>query len=133
ADEKFVVRDTLTEDGRVGKIIDVQGLASIKPVMHNRWTAVCGKTLLKPGDWVRTDNRGANAATLRIVKQSQVILGPASLVEIVIPTRIRIHSGEFEVTVGSMESLEVVGPGDEKLAVQGTQIFRVKNEKLPRL
>ena len=87
AEEKFVVRDTLTEDGRIGKITDVQGLVAIKPVMHGRWTAVCGKTLLKPGDWVRTDNRGANAATLKIVKDSQIILGPGSLVEIVSPTQ----------------------------------------------
>ncbi len=133
AEEKFVVRDTLTEDGRVGKIADVQGLVSIKPVMHNRWTAVCGKTLLKPGDWVRTDNRGANAATLKIVKQSQVILGPASLVEVVSPTQVRVTNGEFEATVGEKDTLEIVGPGDDKVAVKGTQLFRVKNEKLARL
>lgn len=133
ADEKFVVRDTLTEDGRIGKIADVEGLVSIKPVMHQRWTAVCSKTLLKLGDWVRTDNRGANAAMLKIVKQSQVILGPGSLVEFVSPTQIRVTTGEFEVTVGEKDTLDVVGPGDEKVAVQGTQIFRVKNEKLARL
>ncbi|MGE5191680.1 MAG: VIT domain-containing protein, partial [Deltaproteobacteria bacterium] len=133
AEEKFVVRDTLTEDGRVGKIVDAQGLVCVKPVMHSRWTAVCGKTFLKPGDWVRTDNRGANATTLKIVKQSQVILGPASLVEIVSPAQVRVHSGEFEVRAGEKDSLELVGPDGEKVAVTGTQIFRVRNEKLARL
>ena len=84
--------------------------------MHSRWTAVCGKMLLKPGDWVRTDNRGANAATLKIVKQSQITLGPGSLVELVSPTQVRIHSGEFEVSVGDKDALELVGPGEERLA-----------------
>lgn len=58
----FVVGDTLTEDGRIGKVTDVQGLVSIRPVMAERWTLVCGNILLKPGDWLRTDLRGANAA-----------------------------------------------------------------------
>ena len=133
ADEKFVVRDTLTEDGRIGIITDVQGLVSIKPVMHDRWTPVCGKTILKPGDWVRTDNRGANAVTLSIVKQSQFILGPGSLVEVVSPTQVRVHAGEFESTAGENDVLELVGPGKEKVAVKGTALFRVKNDKLVRL
>ena len=32
--DKFVVRDTLTEDGRVGKVVDAQGIVTVKPVMH---------------------------------------------------------------------------------------------------
>ena len=31
--EKFVVRDTLTEDGRIGKLTDVQGIVGVKPVL----------------------------------------------------------------------------------------------------
>ena len=37
-DDAFVVRDTLTEDGRVGNVTDVQGVVAVKPVMHERWT-----------------------------------------------------------------------------------------------
>ena len=33
-DDAFVVRDTLTEDGRVGNVTDVQGVVAVKPVMH---------------------------------------------------------------------------------------------------
>ena len=32
-EDLFVVGDTLTEDGRIGKVSDVQGMVSIKPVM----------------------------------------------------------------------------------------------------
>ncbi len=54
-EEKFVVRETLTEDGRVGKVTDLQGVVNIKPVLHQRWTPVGTHLLLKPGDWLRTD------------------------------------------------------------------------------
>ena len=91
APEKLVVRPTLTEDGRVGKVADVQGLVSVKPVMHQRWTPVTTNLLLKPGDWVRTDLRGANAVALRLVPQTNVILGPGSLVEVAKPTQVRLH------------------------------------------
>jgi Flp pilus assembly protein TadD len=138
APDKFVVRDTLTEDGRIGMIAEVQGLVSLKPVMHERWTTVCGKTLLRPGDWVRTDNRGANAAVVKLVKQSQLILGPGSLVEVVSPTQVRVHTGELEATVGEGDTLNLVGPDNEKFAMQPgetrkTHVFRVKNDKLAML
>ncbi len=138
APEKFVVRDTLTEDGRIGMIAEVQGLVLLKPVMHDRWTTVCGKTLLQPGDWVRTDNRGANAAVVKLVKQSQLILGPGSLLEIVSPTLVRVHSGEFEAAVGEADTLTLVGPGHEEIVVPTPSagkmpVFRVKNDKLARL
>ena len=29
---------TLTEDGRIGKVTDVQGIVAIKPVLAERWT-----------------------------------------------------------------------------------------------
>jgi len=130
ADEKFVVSDTLTDDGRIGKVVEVQGLVSIRPVMQERWTAVCEKLLLRPGDWIRTDNRGANAVQVQLVKQSRLILGPGSLVEVVSPTLIRAHSGEFEVTPAEGAQLEVVGPGDQKATVQKPQVFRIKDDKL---
>src|SRR6266542_747170 len=65
AAEKFAIADTLTEDGRIGKVTDVQGIVSVKPVLHERWTPVREHLVLKPGDWLRTDARGANATALR--------------------------------------------------------------------
>ena len=71
-EEKFVVRDTLTEDGRIGKVTDVQGVVSRQAGAAPALDAgVAPTSLLKPGDWVRTDLRGANAAALRLVKRTR--------------------------------------------------------------
>ena len=60
-ESKFVVAKSLTEDGRIGKIVDAQGLIVLRPALASRWTPVGRETLLKMGDWIRTDIRGANA------------------------------------------------------------------------
>src|SRR5207253_3323082 len=96
--EKFAIVDTLTEDGRIGKVTDVQGIVTIKPVLHERWSPVREHLVLRPGDWLRTDARGANATALRLVKQTGVILGPKTLVELIGPKQIRLIEGEIEIT-----------------------------------
>ena len=129
----FVVGDTLTEDGRVGKVTDVQGIVSVKPVMHRRWTPVATHMLVKPGDWVRTDVRGANAVTLRLVKQTDVTLGPGSLVEVIKPGQVRVVHGVLKVVAGAKAPVELLGPDGQKIRVTGTQTYRLQQEKLVRL
>jgi tetratricopeptide (TPR) repeat protein len=133
ADDRFLVSDTLTEDGRIGKIADVQGIVSLRPVMAERWTPVTGRMLVRPGDWLRTDARGANAVAVRLVKETSVILGPATLAELVGPRRIRIHSGELEATAPAAAKVELVGPAGQPIAVDGATRVRVQNDKLARL
>jgi hypothetical protein len=108
--EKFVIADTLTEDGRIGKVTDVQGIVTVKPVLHERWTPVRKQLVLKPGDWLRTDARGANATALHLVKKTNVILGPKTLVELIGPKQIRVAEGEIEVTAPAAAAVEVLGP-----------------------
>ena len=48
-EDLFVVGDTLTEDGRIGKVTDVQGLVAIRPVMHERCSPVTERMPLRPG------------------------------------------------------------------------------------
>jgi len=127
--EKFVVADTLTEDGRIGKVTDVQGIVTVKPVLHQRWTPVRNNLVLKPGDWIRTDARGANATALRLVKQTGVILGPKTLVELIGPKQIRISEGEIEITAPAA-AVELLGPDRQKVSVKGKQFFRVANQRL---
>jgi tetratricopeptide (TPR) repeat protein len=131
--EKFVVADTLTEDGRIGKVTDVQGVVGVKPVLHQRWTPVRSRLVLKPGDWVRTDARGANAAALQLVKLTGVILGPKTLVELIGPKQVRISEGEIEVTAPAGARVELLGPGRQKVPVKGRQFFRVEKEHLVRV
>ena len=129
----FVVGDTLTEDGRLGKVTDVQGIVSLRPVMHRRWTPVAAHMLVKPGDWVRTGVRGANAVALRLVKQTELTLGPGSLVEVIKPGQIRVVHGVLKVVAGAKAPVELLGPAGEKIRVTGTQTYRLQQEKLVRL
>src|SRR5262249_21328930 len=123
--QKFVVADTLTEDGRIGKVTDVQGVVSVKPVLHNRWTPVRNRLVLKPGDWVRTDARGANAAALHLLKQTGVVLGPKTLAELISPKQLRISEGEIEITAPAGAAVELLGPDRKKIDVRGSQFYRV--------
>ena len=84
-EELFVVGDTLTEDGRIGKVTDVQGLVAIRPVMHERWSPVTERMPVRPGDWLQTDPRGANAVSVRLVPQTELVIGPGSTVELSSP------------------------------------------------
>lgn len=124
-EELFVVGDTLTEDGRIGKVTDAQGIVSIKPVMHRRWTPVSGPVILKPGDWLRTDVRGANAVSLRLVKDTNITLGPASLAELPSPKRIKLSSGTIKIVAEKKAPIELVGPDGKLVQVKGAAIYHV--------
>jgi hypothetical protein len=115
-EEKFVVAESLTEDGRIGKVTDVQGLVALQPPLAARWTPVCGPLVLKPGDWVRTETRGANAVRLALSSQAELTLGPGGLIELESPNRIRVHAGELQVKLpaGSGKSITLLGAGDQR-------------------
>ena len=132
--QKFVVADTLTEDGRIGTVTDVQGIVAIKPVLHERWTPVREGLVLKPGDWVRTDARGANATALRLVKNTGIILGPKTLVELDRPeSTCGLIEGEIELTPTAGSEIELLGPGSQKIAVKGRKLYRVNQQQLAQV
>ncbi|MCL4202229.1 MAG: hypothetical protein KJ000_07025 [Pirellulaceae bacterium] len=124
-EELFTVGDTLTEDGRIGKLNDWQGLVALQPVGQRRWTPVTGQTLLRPGDWLRTDVRGANAASLQLAKQTRVTVGPGSLIELTTPKQIRLHYGELKVVADKRAPVELLGPKNQALQISGTAIYRI--------
>jgi Flp pilus assembly protein TadD len=128
--EKFVVGDTLTEDGRIGKVTDAQGVVSVKPVLHERWSPVQPRLVLKPGDWLRTDARGANAVAVQLINATGLIVGPHSTVELVKPTEVRLVEGEVEITAADNAPVELHGPDRQQVRVKGRQHFRVEKEKL---
>ncbi len=128
--DKFAVADTLTEDGRIGKVADVQGIVTIKPVLHQRWTPVRAHLVLRPGDWLRTDARGANATAIKLVKQVGIILGPKTLVELTGPTQVRLLEGEIEVSVPAGALLDLVGPDGKKVALGDGKLFRVDQQRV---
>ncbi|MBN9122187.1 MAG: hypothetical protein J0I06_24120 [Planctomycetes bacterium] len=128
-EEKFRVEGSLVDDGRIGKVTDAQGVVAVKPVMHERWSPVQPRLVLKPGDWLRTDARGANAVAFRLLKSAAVVVGPHSTVELVRADEIKLLAGEVEITTGEAP-VELHGPDKQKLSVKGRQIVRVEKEKL---
>ncbi|MBM4091630.1 MAG: hypothetical protein FJ276_19710, partial [Planctomycetes bacterium] len=126
----FKVASTLTVDGRIGKVTDCQGLVSVKPVAHTRWTPIQQHTVLKPRDWIRTDSRGANAAAIRLGTSIRVTVGPGTLVELEKPQRIKLLSGELKVVTDPDEPLTLLGPDGAATNVQGTGIFRLDQNQL---
>ena len=130
---KFVVAKSLTEDGRIGKVSDAQGIVLLRPALSQRWTPICRDLLLKPGDWLRTDLRGANAAKVRLSSDVELTLGPGTLVECITPVQARLHTGEVQVHIpkGDAGLLELFAPrqGSEKIAVAGKQLWRVDREE----
>src|SRR5262249_3108260 len=107
-----------------------QGVVAVKPVMHQRWTPLRSQMLLKPGDWLRTDVRGANAVELSLVKKTNVILGPGSLVELLKPTQVRLIAGELEIATQVGVTVELLGPQNQKIAIKGTSHYRLDDDKL---
>ncbi len=128
-DEKFVVGTQLTEDGRIGKVSDVQGLVTIKPVMNRRWTPVGGPMLIKPGDWLRTDMRGPNAAEVKLEGGATITLGPGSLMELIKPDDVRLLQGEAQIAAAE-KPVTLRGPDEQVISVDETQFFRIDDEKL---
>ncbi len=111
---KFVVDQSLTEDGRIGKLTDSQGIVTLKPMLGARWTPISRQMLVKPGDWLRTDVRGANAATVALTSQYNLIAGPGTLVELQTPHKVRVFGGEIKITgiKSANKALEILHPKD---------------------
>ena len=133
ADDKFALKNTLSEDGRVGKVTDVQGLASIKPVGATRFTPLRSNTLVLPGDYLQVDARGANAVTVRLLPEATLIVGPGSVVEVLKPTRLRLLQGEVEVTPTKGTPIDLRGPGDTTLTLNERGFYRLTGDKVARV
>ena len=93
----FVVGNTLSKDGRIAKITEFQGVVSLRPKTHRRWTPVVGPMMVKTGDWIRTDNRGANATSIITTAGCRIIAGPGTLLELPKPDRMILHQGEVNI------------------------------------
>ncbi|MEK6250120.1 MAG: VIT domain-containing protein, partial [Planctomycetales bacterium] len=81
--------------------------------------------LLKPGDLIRTDTRGANAVTLQLAGQGEVIAGPGTIVELVSASQLRVSQGQLKVTPDKGKVFGLLGPGDEKLEITETTMVRI--------
>lgn len=135
AKTKFVVAQSLREDGRLGKIVDAQGVVTLRPPLQRRWTPVRREMLVKPGDWLRTDVRGANAATVELTANVRVIAGPGSLVEFQGANKVVLHGGELKVVAskGAEDALEIVGPRNQQRTVAAGESLHVAMDRGEKL
>src|SRR5688572_12669139 len=64
------------DDGRVGVVTDLQGTLLVRPAGRTRWSPAGPRSVLLPGDEVRTLVRGANAAEIRLEGGGALVVGP---------------------------------------------------------
>lgn len=126
-ESKFIVAKWLAEDGRIGKIADTQGIVTVKPVMHDRWTPITGSMLLRSGDWIRTDNRGANAVAVQMGEGTRLTLGPGSLVEMVSPKQARVIRGEVQIETEKDSGFALLDPDRKTRETAEKELLRVVN------
>lgn len=112
---QFEWKKSLSEDGRIGKITDRQGMVLLRPKLNRRWSPICNQMRLKPGDQIRTDVRGANAVSARLTSGATITVGPGTLLELASPTVLRLHYGEAQVAGGKDAEVEIHGPNHEAM------------------
>jgi len=136
ADDAFAVAKTLNVDG-IGKVTDVQGIVTLRPLTSDRWTIVCRETSLQKGDWIRTAPRGANAGKLVLNSGATIVVGPGTILELQEPGQVRLTAGECQVerAEGAKDPFVLIGPGDAKERIDGGKhLFRVTaGEKLVKV
>ncbi len=118
-DSVFVVAKSLSEDGRIGKVSDVQGIITLRAALRDRWTPIGRQTLLRPGDWLRTDSHGPNAVQVMLTSGVQITLGPGSLLELQTPHRAKLHMGDAQVAMTDAErEFELLAPAKQQSTVK---------------
>ena len=115
---------SLRQVGDIGKVIDSQGVTSIRPTAGTRWTGASHSLPIKPGDWLRTDVRGANALHVKLGGGTELILGPGTLIEVRAPTHLVLVRGEVEVAPGADREVVVAPAEGKSYAARETKIFR---------
>lgn len=118
-DAVFVVAKSLSEDGRIGKVSDVQGVITLRAPLRDRWTPIRPQTRLRPGDWLRTDSHGPNAVQVTLTSGVQITLGPGSLLELQSPHRAKLHQGDVQIAATDAErEFDLLGPNKQRSVIK---------------
>ena len=102
---------SLKQTGDVGRVTEVQGVASVRAQGGQRWSLATPGFPLKPGDWMRTDGRGANVMRLRLAGGGDLTLGPGTVVEVRDGASFGLTSGEIEATAAKTDLLVLPAEG----------------------
>ncbi|HEX9794804.1 MAG TPA: VIT domain-containing protein [Planctomycetota bacterium] len=120
------------QDEAFGRVLDREGDAGRKPVLGQRWSVADAGLRLVPGDWLRTGQRGANALRVQLEGGVELLLGPATQVELAASGRVRLERGELEVVPGRA-AFAVEGPGGASLGLRERAVLRARDGRLERL
>ena len=116
-----------------GRVVDSQGICSLRPRLQERWTPIETGLLLDKGDWVRTDPRGANALRIRLGNRDEFTIGPGSLIELTDENTVRLIRGEAEISPVKKSKLVVHLPQGRQEKIRSTTILRVTENSFSKL
>ncbi len=121
----------LSEDGRAGAVLQVQGTALLRPAGRERWTPLGPTAVLYPGDLIRTRARGAHALEIE-TPDGKALLGPGTELQIA-GDGLRLLRGEMEGTAKAGRTLHLRGPGAYEAGVKGQVWLRAKGRRTAAL
>ncbi len=110
----------LSDDGRSGVVLAVQGTALVRPAGRFRWTPLTERSVLFPGDLVRTDSLGAHALEVQLKAGGKLVLGPGTVLELPTKGGVRLMRGELEAASDGKQAIALSAPGAWKRNVKGT-------------
>ncbi len=124
---------SLKADGRVGRVVDQQGLASLRPVARQRWTPIARGRVLMPGDQVRSNPRGANAVEIELGTGPHITMGPGALIEIQSGGQLRLFAGDLAIEFENGGELSLQGPGGFSERIDSSRVYRAEENLTRRL
>ncbi len=124
---------TLSNDGSLGRVRDREGLAYQRSRGSQRWTLLSKESTLRPGDWIKTGTRGANAAVLMLANGTRLTLGPATHIDLVGVNAVKLVRGEVHVEPASGSRCEIEGPGGAKQTLDSGGTIAIRDDGFVRL
>lgn len=122
--------ESLAADGRVAVVADRQGLVFLRPAGRQRWTPVGPRSLVFPGDRLRTETRGAHALDLRLAGGARLTLGPGAVLDVDEQRALTLRAGEAEILGTAAAPLTLRGPGGEAASKGSPTWVRARPEAL---
>jgi predicted Zn-dependent protease len=120
----------LSADLSLGKVVDREGVASVRAATEERWRCAEEHRLLLAGDTLKTGARGANALQVKLRNGATLTLGPDSLIELKDAATLHVSRGEVEVGASEKTPLQVEGPAGAALEAKSTLVVRARDREL---
>lgn len=128
-----VLAEGLAADGRVGVVVDRQGVVSVRPAGRQRWTPLKARDVVYPGDRLRTETRGAHALDVRLAGGARFTLGPGALLDVQAPQRFVLLAGEAEFVGTESTPLSVTFGAGKGYEIKETRWLKTRDGQVEAL